>query len=367
MSTAARVSVVACFFVLAAIGLATQPGARETSRTSFGRVPEGFGAVYDWLLALGLPVARSYRAPEDLPEAQTVWWLAPQSDCDGAALLRWLEGGGTAVLAPASGDAESACALPGVAIPARETTEPRGDAASEVRVTGALVSAPRSLGCGPLRAFGDDADWRTLARLGDQPFVLERSLGSGRLILVADGSFLENRCFAEDDSAPLAGDLVRAFGAPWLDERSHGLRGSNSALATLARSWAASFLAGAALVGLLHLWRGALVPPRRLAEPALPAPTLDAFVASLASLYAGTGDHARVLERYRELTVSRLRRLFGLPPDTPSAQLLARLARRPALSGAGLAALASTRRIASRAELEREVAVLDRLVREAAR
>ncbi len=367
MSGAARVSVVVCFFVLVAIGLAMQPGARETSRTSFGRVPEGFGALYDWLLALGLPAARSYRPPEDLPASQTVWWLEPHVDCDGAALLRWIEGGGTAVIVPAAGDAESACVLPGVAIPERTHGEGGDDAAADTLVTGELAAAPRSLGCGPLSAFDEATDWKPVARLGDRPFVMERSLGVGRLVLVADVAFLENRCFAEGDAAPLAGDLVRAFGPPWLDERSHGLRAPRGVVAILARSPAVVFLALAGLVGVLHVWRGALVPPRRLLEPSLPAPTLDAFVDSLARLYAATADHARVLERYRELTASRLRRLFGLPPDTPPAQLLARLGRRPALSRDALAALTSTRRAASRADLEREVSLLDQLVREAAR
>jgi hypothetical protein len=367
MSGAARVSVVACFFVLVAIGLALQPGARETSRTSFGRVPEGFGALYDWLLALGLPAARSYRPPEDLPAAQTVWWLEPHVDCDGAALQRWVERGGTAVIVPAAGDAQSACALPDVAIPERRVAEASDAAATDTLVTGELTSEPRAIGCGPLATFDPATDWKPLARLGDRPFVLERALGAGRLVLVADVAFLENRCFAEGDAAPLAGDLVRSFGPPWLDERSHGLRAPRGVVATLAHSRAVVFLALAGLVGVLYLWHGALVPPRRLQEPSLPAPTLDAFVDSLARLYAATGDHARVLERYRELTASRLRRLFGLPPDTPPAQLLARLGRRPALSRDGLAALTSTRRAASRADLEREVTLLDQLVREAAR
>jgi hypothetical protein len=109
------------------------------------------------------------------------------------------------------------------------------------------------------------------------------------------------------------------------------------------------------------------VPPRRLPDASIPAPDLGTFVDSLATLYAGTQDHGRVIERYRELTAGRLRRLLGLPPGTPAALLEQHLARRPRLPAEGLAAFVSTHRTTSRAELERQVAALDALVREASR
>src|SRR5204863_70103 len=74
-------------------------------------------------------------------------------------------------------------------------------------------------------------------------------------------------------------------------------------------------------------WQGNLVPPRALPGPGTDTPGLDAFVDSLAALYAGTRDHARVLERYRELAAARLRRHFGMPPETPVGVLAERLAR----------------------------------------
>jgi hypothetical protein len=55
------------------------------------------------------------------------------------------------------------------------------------------------------------------------------------------------------------------------------------------------------------------------------APRLDAFVDAVAALYARSGDHARVLARYRTLTARRLRRRLGLSADAPDGALHARL------------------------------------------
>ena len=379
MSRRATVSLLLLFGVLVVVGLYRQPDARELSRTSFGRVPEGFGALHEWLHALGLPVQRSFVGADALEAEATVGWLDPPLACptaaadtpdgasvgdgEAAARARFVARGGTAVLllGPLPGERPVCTPVEGVEVPER--------AAAEGLVEGALVAKPRTVECDRLFAFALEAgqDFEVLARLGASPFVLSRRLGEGRVVLVADAAFLENRCFARGDAAPLAGDLVRAFGAPRLDEHAHGLRAPAGVLATLAASPALLFFGAVAALGGILAWRGAAVPPRRAAGAATPAPSLEEFVASLAALYAGTGDHARVLARYRELTAARLRRLFGLPPETPREKLVARLARVPGVSRAGLEALASSHAAAERGEVEREARALDALVEEAAR
>src|SRR5262249_36623472 len=67
----------------------------------------------------------------------------------------------------------------------------------------------------------------------------------------------------------------------------------------------------------LVAWRGGLVPPRTVDQDAPPAPTLETFVTSLATLYAGSHDYERLLARYRDATARRLRRHFGLPAEVP--------------------------------------------------
>jgi hypothetical protein len=368
MSYPARISLVALFLLLIGAGLWLGPDGREATRTSFGHVPEGYGALLDWLAGLGLPSARSYVGPAGVPKTQTLWWLDPRIDCDGEALAAWVEGGGTVLIAPgAAVDGEACRPLAELALPARSLAESAPEAGAPLRVTGPLVAQPRSLACGKLATFAPAMDWETLASLDERPFVLQRRLGAGRVLLVADAGFLENRCFDKADAAPLAGDLVGRLGAPWLDERIHGLRPSRGTVATLIRSPALAFFLGMALLGLLHVWRGLAVPPRRLEDPLTPAPSLDAFVDSLAALYAATGDHRRVGERYRELTLSRLRRVLGLAPSAGAEPLRERLARRPGVSPANLDVLTSTHPITSRGALEREAAALDAVVEEARR
>jgi hypothetical protein len=134
----------------------------------------------------------------------------------------------------------------------------------------------------------------------------------------------------------------------------------------LVRSPALAVFVGLALTGVLFAWRGAALPPRAEHAAAAPGPGVEAFVDSLAALYASTRDHARVLARYRELTAARLRRHFGLPPDTPLAVLVARLGRDPALSAPAVAMLASGGPVADEESLRTAVQALDDLVAEAA-
>ena len=130
-------------------------------------------------------------------------------------------------------------------------------------------------------------------------------------------------------------DLVRAFGVPHIDERNHGMHRERDALALPrctrrpCRRCSASCCSALVTCGTAICGRRG---PR--STGATPAPTLDAFVDSLAQLYARTGDYARVAERYRQLTAARLRRHFGLPVETPLETLLDRLRAQPSL-GAG--------------------------------
>ncbi len=201
------------------------------------------------------------------------------------------------------------------------------------------------------------------------PFVLERAEGDGRLVVVADGSFLSNAGLGRGDAAPLALDLVRAFGPPALDEREHGLRREQRPLVYLAGSPALGVFAGLALLGLLALWHGTALPRRAVREVDPSAPELERFVESLAGLYARSRDHARVADRYRALSLARVRRHFGLAPEVPDAEVLARLRRERRLPPDALAALdpGTPLAVSSAAELRAAARRFDRFVKEACR
>ena len=100
-------------------------------------------------------------------------------------------------------------------------------------------------------------------------------------------------------------------------------------------------------------------------DPAVP--TLEAFVSSMAALYAGTRDHARVLERYRELSAERLRRHFGLPHGLSRLALADRIHRDGRVSAEQLAPLTDAGAVDTAAELADAARRLDELVTEVIR
>jgi hypothetical protein len=398
VSSAARIALVAIFFVLVTIGILLGGDRRDFSPTTFGKVPRGHGAVYDLLRELELDVVRTFAAPEALPPDRTVWWIQPDHGCAAPSLAdeafsEWIaEGGRAVVFLPARADACAAgAALAGLALPARDAGAAQGPQAESAErsrppepgprtatLAGPLLRAGRALELPEPVSFLAQADWgdaergsaaggpwEVAATLDGRPFALARTLGAGRLLVLADGRFLENRWLDHADAAPLAVDVALALGTPWIDERAHGLVPSRGTLAYLVRSPALLPFAGLALLALAFVLYGAAEPRRRVGELDPSGPTLETYVRSMAALYAGTGDNARVLARYRELTARRLRRRLGLPPDAPLAALADRLARRGGLSPAGLAELRSERGAASAGELARAAARLDRLVEEA--
>jgi len=348
------VSGIAAALLLVALGLAFGEDPRERSATTFGRIGAGHGAFFELLLAVGLPPTRSYDAPSELPPAARVWWLEPEGPCvtrDGVdpdvasdvaaarVAAEWREGlagfvsaGGTAVvllpglsrLATEAGAPLPRCSgLAGAPLPERT----RAEADAPVRWRGA-EDPPRTLPVASLSCFADALDWSVRAEVGDCPFVLERVLGAGRLVAVADGCLARNEWLDAGDAAPLLIDLVRRYGVERIDERSHGLRVERRPLAYLMASPALPVFLGLVALGGTLAWRGSALASTARTAPEPPAPTLDAFVASLARLYAGTGDSVRVARRYRALTLGRLRRHLGLPPDTPESVVLARIGAR---------------------------------------
>lgn len=407
MRRRAAILAVVVFFGLVIVGLWRGDDDRDLSPTSFGRIPQGYRALYDFLSELGLAVARSYAPPTQLPVHATVWWLEPDRPCEepkaddepptgrhrgmpelaleGPGLNSWILAGGTAVvfLPPDSHVCARDARLAGVALPPREGVardpaipagkpdtkgaahEPQGSVEGKLARHPRVLDLPAPFTFQGVPGIGAEPRWEVVARLGGRPFVLWQGLGQGQLVVVADARFLRNSGLDRADAALLVADLVRAYGVPWIDERAHGLVVSRSALAYLVASPAAPFLAGAAILALAFVWFHAATPPRQVAELDPSAPSLDAFVDSLAACYASTRDYARVLERFRELTSRRLRRHFGLPPEAPESQLVERLRRRSALSPKALDLLANGTPLGSARELETAVEQIDRLVREA--
>jgi hypothetical protein len=395
-----RVSASLVVAVLVAGAAATLLGTgpdRTGTPTSFGTSGTGHGALYELLTALVPAVTRSFVPPERLGRGSSVWWVEPEGLCRAAAddgenvhggrhdsraeagcleLGTWLVGGGVGVLfldAAADGAMVAGGMLPerqlgeGAARAAQDRRARRADEPQVVR--GELAAEPFVLALPPMASFAVlvSPEWKVVASLDGRPFVIERDVGAGRLVLVADAAFLRNAWLDRADAAPLAVALAARFGAPSFDEWSHGIGPDRSVLRFLAGSPAMPFLASAALLALLVAWHGAAIPPRRLAPQVDAAPSLDAYVRSLGSLYAASRDPGALLDRYRDVTAARLRRHFDLPAETTLESLVARVRARTGVNPAHLAVLERGLPVRRPAELQAALAALDRLTAEAAR
>ncbi len=372
-----RLSVLAAAILLVALGALLSDTDRELTRTTFGTVPDGYSALFHLLDELRFPVARIYDVAA-LPPGATVWWIEPWGICRGTgapnagsdwAGERWMRAGGTGVVflsPPRAGGDRSCESIAGLPVPARVLAGARdgASAAGGHLVTGPIAPVPRWLESDSLGVFAQSGLGSAIAFAGEQPFAVEYPLGNGRLILVADSSFLRNRRLDRADAAPFAVDLVQAFGSPRIDEAEHGMGVERSAARYLLTSPAAPLLAGLAVLGLLLFWHGALMPPATLPAGEAEAPALAAFVDSLASLYARTGDHARLLEQYRLRVAGRLRRHLHLPPEAALALLLDRVRARSNASAEQLRLLGEGRPVRSEAELRAAARSLDELERE---
>jgi hypothetical protein len=365
----------------------------EYSATSYGVLPQGFGALHDLLRELGVPVERSFASAGRLAPGATVWWIEPHDACallagakgkDGRrrqpGLEPWIRAGGTAVLFTSElGSCEEELRIANLALPAvREPEKTRSDPDGQDRrapidlfrrgarmrlVTGPLVPFARALLVSEPVTFSSVPEgFAAVAAVDGSPFALEAEIGSGRLVLVADAIFLRNHWLDRGDAAPLAFDCVRAYGVPRLDEWEHGLSETPSTVAYLIGSPALPVFAGLAATGLLFGWAGAGVPRRREGEPRLGPPALDAYVDSLARLYARAGDHADVFERYRAYGLSELRRALSLAHDAPPDRIRDALRARGRADEADLAILEGPASVRGAGDLDAACAAIDRLI-----
>lgn len=386
MTTAARISVVVLLVGLVLFGLLGEPAGVQVSHTSFGTVPRGYRGAYEVLAGLALPVRREVVPPSRLEPQATVWWIEPQGLCGDDVAERtlpgepgpigtagwpgraWIEAGGTAVVMLPPGGA--ACtAVAGLALPARidpDLPAEEGDAARDRKPSPAdrfyaetagveqEIDGParvRTIRSAGLTTFAEAGDWQVRARVGALPFLLERALGRGRVVVVADAGPLRNAWLSTADGAPWMIDLVRAFGVPRFDEYSHGVRTDSGAVGFIAGSAAVWLFAGLAVLGSLVAWRGAMLPPRSAATGEAAAPVLDPFVDALADLYARSGDYRRVADRYRDLAVMRLCRRLGLPPGTSPQAVVERLGAGGDVAGAEALLATDSRHVGSEREL----------------
>jgi len=322
MSGPVRWTAGAALVLLTLIGFARESStSRELTAGSHGTIPAGFGAFFDVLEALELAPRRGDPTRHD--QGRPGWWVSSLGICRPRDAeqrtwepIAWVHRGGTAVLVLPERARHERCAITSdLPIPLRRTL--RAGAAPPV-LSGETVRADHRLPIRRPAVFRAVREpWRVRATLADEPFVIERPLGAGRVVVVADGRFLQNRWLGERDAVLAGVDLVRTFGSPVFDEAVTA-RHARGALSYLGTSPALPLFVAIGVLGLMLGSHARVLPPRRLGSDAVPEPRLSDLIDSLATLYARTRPAADALHHYRAYARATLRRHFGLPVDAPT-------------------------------------------------
>jgi hypothetical protein len=105
--------------------------------------------------------------------------------------------------------------------------------------------------------------WRTLYSIEGKPVLIERSFGSGSIVLAADSYFLSNEAMRAERAPRVLAWLAGSTRAVIFDEESHGVRESPG-IATLVRKYRLHGVAAAMLLIVgLFVWQSCspFVPP----------------------------------------------------------------------------------------------------------
>lgn len=299
----------------------------QASPTTFGVNEDGYKAAYLLLSEMGLPVSRSYVAPERTPPQTKLWFVSPlfldptntSGDKNARELLEWVRAGATAVVL---GEPKSDWKRLGIKRVTSSSSDPTAT------ISGEWARLPRSIKVSGLLYFGS-ADDHARVRLsaGKAPFAIELPIGKGKLIAVADDRFLRNVNLAESDDSVLFVDLAHALGPVVFDERCHGLAEPVSIFAAIGYSRAMLPLVFGFAAVLLWAAEQRSWPMRTLPAPAEGvSPSIVSFVESLGTLYSRTRDPQAAFSAYRAGFLHRLRREISPHAEVPERLLVDRIA-----------------------------------------
>lgn len=291
---AAGVSVVCAFALIGAIGDAVAPAPQGPASSSYATTPTGVAAWAELLQRAGHPV-RQLRAPVSAaslrPDSTLVVLGASRlTPSDGRSIDRFVAAGGILVL----GGGDLPATLPIV------LADPPPWRANGPRATRAQPAVSELPGVRTVESAGQGTFVGPSGRLllGDPParaLLLVRTLGAGRIDLLADASPLQNRLLAVADNAQLSIDLAGGNRRPVVfDESIHGFTAASGLAALPDRWWLA--LGGLALAGVG--W--ALARARRLGpadvEPEAMPPARSAYVDAIAGALCRTHDPDAITE-----------------------------------------------------------------------
>lgn len=313
-----------------------QRGPKPADLRSDSTLPEGGRALYLWLQALGYRVERlEYRRFQPDDATDVLFILAPivqPTREEQAALRRWLERGGTLIIA---GQVAAPAFLPSTAVADFTTSAFLRDLGAQLRsadaVAEAAPSAPAFLHP-PVQkarllasAYISSTAMAPLVGPAERPLVATAAVGSGRVYVLAGAYALTNEGIAEADNAAMILNMLPASGIVAFDEVHHGRAETRSFTSLLLRQpwgWALMYVFG---MGFIYL----ALSGRRLGRPAPVLPDTrrpaSEYVVSLAGLLRRGGRGTWAARHYGESLRRQAAAALGLDLAADVEMVAARL------------------------------------------
>jgi len=307
---------------------------------------DGTRALALWLSALGYRTLAeagvTYKPPADADVILILQPILQISEGEWKQLDRWVEGGGTLVLA---GDGLAALlGFDHYDFQLDLLTKP----SDELRPQTPLMTSPAITLPAPLHSdvhlSSERSDFITHLAADGLPLLVSFDQGRGRVILAATAYPFSNQGLKDEANATLVLNIValsaRKLDAVWLDDWHHGVHasgiiGPEQWLRSTSFGHALLFLAGAIFVTLLLQGR-AFGRPVPLPHEIRRRGPLE-HVTAIANLNRKAGHRTALLQQYHSRLKRHLGRRYRLDPSLPDAEYVEQLVQyNPALDKSGL-------------------------------
>jgi len=134
---------------------------------------------------------------------------------------------------------------------------PDGDSYAPLRVISkSALDLPHSIDWHSGMIFTNcSADWRVIYARGHDPVLIERTFGSGSVVIASDSYFISNEALSKDRHADLLAWLVGANNHVVFDEAHLGITDSSGVAALMRKYRLHGFVAGLLLLTGLFIWK----------------------------------------------------------------------------------------------------------------
>ncbi len=321
---------------------------------SFSSTPNGAHALMLWLQALGYTVSNAsddaFVLPKDVAVTLMLEPTQLVSSGEWRTIDKWVEGGGTLVLAGDGFSTAQAVEHFKFVLRSQVTATDKLTLQTPLMVLPPVIAAADVRAVGYLEPHRDD--YVVHLASDRHPVLVSFSQGTGRVFLSVAPFPFSNLGLKQEGNPPLVLNLITASshaGMVWFDEWHHGVRGTGAEGTSNLQEWLFTTATGHSLLfTAVVIFVALILQGRRFGRP-LPLPrdlTRRApleYITAIANLHRRAGHRSAILIQYyhrlkRELghryrlsaaldDDEFVRRLSGFRPDIDAASLRALLAK----------------------------------------